>query len=339
MIQLFLLVSNDYREIDFPLLFWLPLDRLGPDLGIDAIHAIDLAFDRQLQLEVAIVLLILSFFATSITLGSGGSGGIFTPTLFLGVMMGSIFGLLIEPFTGLDVAVLAVLGMAAFFAGSARAPFTAIIMTAEMVGDYLLIIPLMFVVSSSWVMSSVLYKRDIFIEKLHRRGVQPHSHFDIFQDILVDEIMIHKVSKVHPKDRLERVIQLMNETGHTGYPVTDEISNELLGIITEHDVEHFLRSRQASKDWSVNDVCTKHVITVLSGCPLSTAFKIMAGRGVNRLPIVTTDHILIGWITRSDIMRAYLQIQQNQNLQDFEDQIFESDFFTKKYMVDVDYEE
>ena len=336
LIQLFLLVSNDYREIDFPLLFWLPLDRLGPDLGIDAIHAIDLAFDRQLQLDVAIVLLILSFFSTSITLGSGGSGGIFTPTLFLGVMVGTVFGLLLEPFIGVDVAVLSVLGMAAFFAGSARAPFTAIIMTAEMVGDYLLIIPLMFVVSASWLMSSLLFNRDIFVEKLFRRGIQPQSEFDIIQDILVDEIMIKNVIQVHPKDRLETVIQLMNKSGHTGYPVTDEVSKELLGIITEHDVEHFLHSKQAAQGWAVSDVCTKHVVSVLSGCPLSTAFKIMAGRDINRLPIVSPEHILIGWITRSDIMRAYLHIQQTQLHQDFEENLFESDFFAKKYMVDVD---
>lgn len=335
-IQLFLLISNDYREIDFPLLFWLPLDKLGPDLGIDAIHAIDLAFGREMQLDVAIVLLILSFLATSITLGSGGSGGIFTPTLFLGVMVGTIFGLVLEPFINVDVAVLAVLGMAAFFAGSARAPFTAIIMTAEMVGDYLLIIPLMFVVSSSWIISSILYKRDIFIEKLFRRGVQPQSQYDIFQDIQVDEIMQKKVIGVHPKDRLERVIQLMNESGHTGFPVTDEISNELVGIITEHDVEHFLHSKQAAQGWAVSDVCTKHVVSVLSGCPLSTAFKIMAGRDINRLPVVSIDHILIGWITRSDIMRTYLHIQQSQLHRDFEENLFESDFFTKKYMIDVE---
>ena len=109
-----------------------------------------------------------------------------------------------------------------------------------------------------------------------------------------------------------------------------------MGIITEHDVENFLQTKQGTKDWAVSDVCTKHVISVLSGCPLSTVFKIMAGRGVNRIPVVSVDHILIGWLTRSDIMKAYLVIQQNQNLQDFEDKIFESDFFTKKYMIDVE---
>ena len=62
----------------------------------------------------------------------------------------------------------------------------------------------------------------------------------------------------------------------------------------------------------------------------------MAGRDINRLPIVSPEHILIGWITRSDIMRAYLHIQQTQLHQDFEENLFESDFFAKKYMVDVD---
>lgn len=333
LIQILLLVANSLSEtLKFPLLFWLPLPA---DFGIDAITAIDMAFDRKLILEIAIMLLILSFLATSFTLGSGGSGGIYTPTLFLGVMSGTIFGLLIEPYTGLDIAVMAVLGMAAFFGGSARAPFTAIIMTAEIVGDYLLIIPLMFAVSASWIMSSILYEHDIFIVKLVRRGVRPHKSFDLFHDVLVEEVMIKNVIKVHPKDRLERVILLMHESGHTGFPVTEEKSDLLSGIITEHDVEHFMQAKKPTQDWVVGDLCSKNAISVLAGCPLSTALKIMAGRGINRLPVVTNDHRLIGWLTRSDIMRTYLKLQQNQNLKDFEDQMFESDFFTKRFMVDV----
>ena len=332
-ISLFILDSS-YPDLGFPLLFWLRLDVLGKELGVDAVQFINGAFFGQTELVVAVSMLLLSFLATSFTLGSGGSGGIFTPTLLLGVLVGTIFGLVLGPYIGLSVGLLAVIGMAGFFGGAARAPFTAVIMTAEMVGDYKLIIPLMFAVSASWIISSVLHKNDIFMEKLTRRGVRLGGQYDVFADVLVDEVMITNVDSVHPKDRLEQVIQLMHSSGHTGFPVSDE-DKRLVGIITQHDIDSFMSSQKESKSWIVSDVCTKSVISVLSGCPLSTAFKIMVGRGINRLPVITKDHTLIGWITRSDIMRTYLQLQQNQNLKDFEDKLFESDYFAKQYLVNV----
>lgn len=335
LIQILLyLLDSAYSQIGFPLLFWLRLRVLNHELGVDAVEAINNAFNGHMLLIVAIVMLVLSFFATSFTLGSGGSGGIFTPTLLLGVLVGTIFGLVLQPILGIDVAVLAILGMAGFFGGAARAPFTAVIMTAEMVGDYLIVIPLMFAVSTSWIISSLLYKNDIFLEKLVRRGVRLESEYDIFADVLVDEVMITKIDTVHPKDRLEQVIQLMHQNNHTGFPVIDE-DNKLVGIITQSDIDALMSQKSETQNWIVLDACTKSVISVLSGCPLSTAFKIMASRGINRLPVINTEQILIGWITRSDIMRAYLKLQQHQNLKDFEDKIFESDYFTKKYLVNV----
>ena len=335
LIQIILYLLNTAYNLRFPLLFWLRLDVLNPELGVDAVQAINRAFNREMLLDVAIIMLVLSFLATSFTLGSGGSGGIFTPTLFLGVLVGTIFGYLIAPFTTLDIAVLAVLGMAGFFGGAARAPFTAVIMTAEMVGDYLLIVPLMFAVSSSWIIASLLHKNDIFIEKLIRRGVHIEGEYDVFADVIVDEVMIKNVIKVHPKDRLESVIQLMHETNHTGYPVTDE-TDKLVGIITEHDIESFLTSKKETQNWIVTEVCTKSVISVLNGCPLSAVFKIMVGRGINRLPVVNHDQRLVGWITRSDIMKTYLRLQQHQTMQNYEDKLFESDYITKQFLVKVE---
>ena len=102
-----------------------------------------------------ISLLILKVLATILTVGSGGSGGVFAPTLFIGVMLGGLFGVFVTEVFSLDlnIAFFALLGMAAFFAGTGRAPLTAIIMTAEMTNDYFLTIPLMFVVAISWLLS------------------------------------------------------------------------------------------------------------------------------------------------------------------------------------------
>jgi CIC family chloride channel protein len=135
-------------------------------LPMDAIFQGTLMQDSIISvLSILILLFILKALATIFTVGSGGSGGVFAPTLFLGVMIGAIFAIFIDYviiLADVPVALLALLGMAAFFAGTGRAPLTAIIMTAEMTEDYFLTIPLMVVVSISWIVSILLEKDNIY---------------------------------------------------------------------------------------------------------------------------------------------------------------------------------
>ena len=311
-----------------PLFFWL---NLSPDLGTDSIETINLAFSSKITLEIALVLAIIGIIITSFTLGSGGSGGIFAPTLFLGVMVGSVVGLIFSLFPEAislpSVALLAVLGMASVFAGSARAPITAIIMTAEMIGDYQFIIPLMFAVSTAFIISRIFYKDDIFTTKLKRRGIKFTDEYDVFDDINVQEIMISEedIIKVKEKDRLEKVIRIMEESGHTGFPVTDE-DNNLIGIITEHDINSFFNSGKELTEAYVGDICSRNVVSVTAQCPISMALSIMAGRKINRIPIINGDKQLRGWITRSDIFRIYLKNRHLDVQEKLEKELFENPF-------------
>ena len=312
-----------------PLIFWVPI---GSDIGVDAIGAINQIFAENMGLSAVIILFILGFLLTSITLGSGGSGGIFAPTLFLGVMLGAIIGHTLEMFGLLtfDFALLVVIGMAAMFAGSARAPFTSIIMTAEMVGDFTIIIPLMFAVTASYLTSRTLFEDDIFILKLKRRGVLFSRKVDFFDDILVKEVMTTNVVTISEKDRIENVIDLMAKSGHTGYPVVD-IEEKLVGIITEHDIRNALLSGKSPKDWSVGDICTHTVVSILPECPLSSVTSLMASRKINRLPVINDleKRVVIGWITRSDIIRIYLKIRHSNIHEWHESQLFDSSFVTQ----------
>ncbi|MFX0095407.1 MAG: chloride channel protein, partial [Candidatus Hodarchaeota archaeon] len=191
-------------------------------------------------LFLLITLFILKMLATIFTVGTGGSGGVFAPTLFLGVMLGAIFGVIardIFQISGVNVTVFALLGMAAFFAGTGRAPLTAIIMTAEMTNDYFLAIPLMFVVAISWLVSGKLEHEDIYVRKLTRRGVKIQEHpLDILETIKVSEIMTPREELViiDLKSRLETVLEIVRETKHEGFPVFDQ--NQFIGVITLHDV-------------------------------------------------------------------------------------------------------
>lgn len=285
-----------------------------PEVNGISYQPIDDAFNLQFSIKILLILTIAKLVATSLSIGSGGSGGVFAPSLFQGVMLGTAFGLIVHSlgYTSASVGIYSMLGMAALFAGSARAPLTAIIMTSEMVNDFHLILPLMFSVVTAWLVSGILLKDDVYTIKLIRRGVSFTPAVDILDEVMVAEVMVRDPITVSPKDRIENVLELMFKTNHTGFPVVME--NKLIGIITEHDVDHAL-NRKSMEEWSVDEVCTKKIHTVRPDCPLSEVFVKMGTKNVNRLPVIDEERNLLGWITRSDVMKIYLQ-QKKINLVD-----------------------
>ncbi len=119
------------------------------------------------------ILLILKIVNTIFTIMSGGSGGIFGPTIFIGLMLGVIIALIFQFILFLpetEVILFSIIGMASFFAGTVRAPLTAIIMTAELVGNYLLVVPLAISVIISIIISKKFQNENIYVRKLTKRG-------------------------------------------------------------------------------------------------------------------------------------------------------------------------
>lgn len=283
-----------------------------------------------LVLFILISLLILKVVSTVFTIGTGGSGGVFAPTLFIGVMLGAIFSIFVDyiiVIANVPIALFALLGMAAFFAGTGRAPLTAIIMTAEMTEDYFLTIPLMFVVTISWLVSVHLEKSDIYTLKLLRRGVKLEEPMgDILEAITVEHAMIprDKIIAVDTKTRLEKVMELVRTTRHEGFPVVEK--DILLGIITLSDVQDALHG--SPKDWNVFDVLiTKNrpLICIDKDTSLTQAIHIMETKDVSRLPVIKRcddgQSKLIGWLTKHDITRLYIAEKANLALKEAENHI------------------
>lgn len=331
--QLFLWVNN------LPIIFWVDIGSFNihqKSNNLDAIGTIDHVFSTTLGgstmqlLIIAFILIFIGMLGTALTLGSGNSGGSLAPTLYIGVMIGAFVGEVFNvflPITFPDVAVIAILGMAAFFAGSIRSPFTAIIMTAEMIGNLEFVVPLMFAVAVAYIFSRLFERFDLYTYGLARRGLKFVEEFDSFDGVFVDEIMVSskKVMKLHEKDRVENVLQVINQSGHTGFPVVDD-DDKLLGVLTEHDVNNFFKSGKALSEASVGDICTRNVVTVLEHCPVSTLISIMAGRKVNRVPVVDMKHTLRGWVTRSDVIKIYLKHRHLEEQDKFERELFENPF-------------
>ncbi len=269
----------------------------------------------------------IKILATSLTIGSGGSGGVFAPSLFIGSMFGGAFGHVVHglfPTITSTPGAFALVGMAAVFAGAARAPITSIIILFEMTDDYRLILPLMLATVVSTILAEHLSKDSIYTLKLARRGVRLERgrDIDVMQGVLVGEAMTTDVDTVSADMDLRELDLIFAETHHHGFPVLDEVG-ELLGVVTLQDLGR-AKERGSIENLKVRDVATRSVLTAFPDEPMWEALKRLGTRDVGRLPVVDRQNPgrLLGLIRRSDIVRAYrVGISRRLDLQERADRL------------------
>jgi CIC family chloride channel protein len=269
------------------------------------------ALSNNLVLQVTAALVLLKLLATVITLGSGASGGVFAPSLFMGSMLGSSFGQVVNqlfPSITAPAGAYALVGMAAFFSGAAHAPVTAILILFEMTGDYRIILPLMLATVISTLVARLLDRESIYTLKLTRRGVHLEygQDIDVMQGVQVGEIMTTEVDAVAPEDSLTSLAKAFARTHHHGFPVLDS-QGDLEGMVTIQDFERAMESTGLD-DRSVADIMTsENLLVSYPHEPVWEALKRLSVRDVGRLPVLEYDgsRKLVGMIRRSDIVRAY----------------------------------
>ena len=259
-----------------------------------------------------LLLVFLKPLATSLTLGSGNSGGVFAPSLFTGAALGGAFGGFIDfvaPGLGISPGAYAVVGMAAVFAGAARAPFTAILIVVEMTNDYRMIVPLMAGVIVSMIVAERLHKESIYTLKLTRKGIflRRGRDIDVMERVLVREVMHQKPDTVPVHMPVMLLAGEFIRTGRIGFPVI-HADGSLFGIVSLEDY----RSATIDKDHdpeklTVGEIATRELVTVYPDESVGTALKRMAPRDLSRLPVVSRENPrqLVGLVRRNDIVRAY----------------------------------
>ncbi len=269
------------------------------------------ALSGQLALQVTLVLLFAKILATITTLGSGGSGGVFAPSLFMGAMLGETFGQIVHslfPAITAPVGAYAMVGMAAVFSGAAHAPVTAILILFEMTGDYKIILPLMLATVISTLVSRLISPESIYTLKLTRRGVhlRQGQDIDVMQSITVREAMTTEVDSVPLSMSLDELAEAFAQSHHHGFPVVDE-AGELAGVVSIQDLE---RAKAAGPIVGrvVGEIATRDGLQVAYPYePMWKALRRLGRRDLGRLPVVEEEgsRRLVGLVRRSDIIRAY----------------------------------
>ena len=276
--------------------------------GFDTIEA---ALTGPLPWLLLISLLFLKLLATSLTLGSGNSGGVFAPALFMGAMLGGLFGLGVDmlfPSIALNPGAYALAGMAGVFVGAARAPLTAILIAFEMSNDYKVILPLMAVTIFSLVIAHRMFPESIYTLKLARRGLRLRfgRDVDVLDGVLVSEVMTKNPPTVYENDDIPELEHFFLATHHHGAMVLDD-QGRLVGIVTLQDLERCLTGNENCRDLKVKDIMTKSLLVAYPDETIGDALHRMAVRDIGRMPVVDRNEPtrLLGAVRRTDITRAY----------------------------------
>ena len=286
------------------------LGMLFPLYGIMGVgyEGVNQALAGKLTLTLLLILGLLKMIATAFTVGSGGSGGIFAPSLYIGAMLGGAMGLIFhqffpdmisQPFT------YSLAGMAALFAGAAQAPLNVIVMIPEMSDDYSLIPPLMVSSITSFIIARLFLRgSSIYTLKLERRGVKIRvGRALVLETVKVSEVMSRRVITVNANMSLAEIEELMEETCYHGFPVVED--GRLIGMITFRDIARI--SPKQRRKLRVKDIIKRKPIVAYPDESVQSALEKMYEEDVGRLPVVRRDdqeHV-IGIITKSDVLKAY----------------------------------
>ncbi|MDH7479647.1 MAG: chloride channel protein, partial [Syntrophomonadaceae bacterium] len=303
---------NRIPEYHKPILGGLLVGLIGirfPEVFGVGYETVEKALANQLLMVTLVSLLFLKLLATSLTIGSGGSGGVFAPGLFMGAMLGGTFGILLGqlwPGVSSPPGAYSLVGMGAVFASMAHAPITAMIMLFEMSNDYRIILPLMIACVIGTLVSSQLYRENIYTLKLLRRGLDLKTSRipDRLEALLVNQAMTREVIAI-PKDcSINEAQRLVRDTGHLGYPITNP-DGTLCGIVTWQDIIRAIRAAQGQEP--VYKICTTPVVRTWPLESLKVVAEKMAANRIGRLPVVESENSekLVGIITRSDIINQY----------------------------------
>lgn len=272
--------------------------------------AVDYALMGQIGLITLVAILVLKMVATSLTLGSGGSGGVFAPSLFIGAMLGGIFGMGVHylfPEASASPGAYALVGMGAFFAVAVRGPITAIIILFELTRDYALILPLMTAVVIGIIIARHFTPESIYTLRLLRRGIDIRQldQATPLREVTVGKAMTRGFPTVPPTMPVTDLLTKLRSSGHHGFPVVDKDGN-FCGMVALADVEAAV-SKGASPGLTVGDIASKAVVTAYPDEYVHNVFVKLGTRDVGRVPVVDRKNPqrLLGVLRRHDVLVAY----------------------------------
>jgi CIC family chloride channel protein len=271
------------------------------------------SLDGHLPLLLLGAIIIGKILTTSLTVGSGQSGGVFGPAIVIGAALGGLVGEISNQFVGWHsppVGAFVIVGMAGFFAGAANTPLSTIVMVSEMVGNYHLLVPTLWVSTIAFVLvrRSTLYRSQV-----PRRADSPVHRDEMLSDVLktitvqeaLDDPEHQPAAIVHPETSLRNILRLFDETHRDALPVTDEQSH-LIGVIKDFDLRHVLATETIDHALTARDLMKTTPLLTPSESLHSAMHKMVESNQDELVVVADNDpKRVIGTLSRHDLIAAY----------------------------------
>ena len=274
-----------------------------------------------------LVLALVKALATSVSLASWGSGGIFAPVLLIGAALGGAFGELaayLFPTIVAQPGAFALVGMGAVFAGTTRSPMSTIVMIFELSGGYPLILPLLLAAVIATLIADSVDPESIYQVILSRKGLSllRSRESDLLQTVSVREFMEEDIPTLRTDDTIKNLRDALANSHHHGFVLTSPDDPEhIAGIVTLSDVER-ARREGVEPQTPLRVIAHKTVHCALPDEPISNVLERMARLDIGRMPVVDPRdrRRAIGFVRQSNLARAYYQaVQRHRQLEEEEE--------------------
>ncbi len=282
-------------------------------LGTDT-TTLDAAFGGTFPWFLLLLIGYLKIVATSFSLGSGGSGGVLGPAVFIGGILGAFMGTVVNAWFPGQVGFIggyALIGMAAFLAPVIGGPITSILILFEMAGNYAIILPLLVAVVNAMLVAHQFSRYSLYTHKLHEKGIDlvAGREESILKQVRVRDVMREKFQAVPPSESFGRLATAFFSSKIDYLYLTGE-RGDLMGVVSLTDLRPFLREESLWPLVCAQDVATLDPVAVMPSESLLDALNKFAYRNVAQLPVVSDPHKrkLIGVIRRSDLLEGYQKI-------------------------------
>ncbi len=267
----------------------------------------------SVTLWALILLLGCKALGTALTLGSGGSGGVFAQSLFLGAAAGAAFGVALEHAglmpDGGSPAAYALVGMAAVIAGTSHAPLTAIIMLFEITRDAYVLLPIMLAAVVATIVAQLLSRDSIYTLSLRRQGLMLGSSLDttMLRTLTARDIIAGPHTPIHPDEPITRLLDLRDRYRINDFVIVDKDS-KFLGMVTGNDLREVVLAPDAAPYMTVEELLRKEFPAIYPDETLDQVMEKFGKHLVASLPLVEGgpgERRVVGLITLPRLMNCY----------------------------------
>jgi chloride channel protein, CIC family len=255
-------------------------------------------------------LCLLKLLATCLTLGSGGSGGVIAPSLFLGATVGAVVGALLKEsgwMNPISPEMYAFVGMGAVLAAVVHAPLASILIVFEVTEDYKVMVPAMLACVVATGLARLMDRDSIYTQSLRKRGIQlGAADFTLLRRMNVEQVGLEPACMVHVTDPLQRVLDLATTTGTANFVVVDD-KGDYLGMLVAEDLQTTLLGKEAVPLLVVSELMRDDVPVVKNTDDLGRVLETFSRHDVSHLPVAVAgrETHVIGLISRVALMRKY----------------------------------